>query len=114
MRTLICQILTLLVITGNLAWAADLDQGFATSASQQTSVTHLTNSQDFVCDTQESAVPEQTNFCYDLCCHGSVCCSALTPHIQNLAPTPIVAFNTTAATAYRTRAADAPPFPPNI
>ena len=114
MRTLICQILTLLVITGNLAWAADLDQGFATSVSQQTSVTHLTSPQALVCDTQESAVPEQTNFCYDQCCNGSACCAALTPHTPNLAPTPTVAVNIAAATVYRTRAADAPPFPPNI
>jgi hypothetical protein len=114
MRTLICQILTLLVITGNLAWAADIDQSFATSTSQQTSAAHTTSPRALVCDTQESAVPEQTNFCYDLCCHGSTCCSALTPHIQNLAPTPTVAFNIAAATVFRTRAADAPPFPPNI
>ncbi|MEQ9416890.1 MAG: hypothetical protein RJQ08_05065 [Salinisphaeraceae bacterium] len=114
MRTLICQILTLLVITGNLAWAADIDQSFATSTSQQTSAAHTTSPPALVCDTQESAVPEQTNFCYDLCCHGSACCSALAPHIQNLAPTPTVAFNIAAVTVFRTRAADAPPFPPNI
>ena len=114
MRSVICQILILLVVTGNLAWAADLGEAFASYESQQALAEHLVSTQDSTCDTQESAVPERDSFCYDLCCHGSACCSALAPYTHTLLPPPTAAFSITAPTVFYTRAAEAPPFPPNI
>jgi len=114
MRSVICQILILLVVTGNLAWAADLGEAFASYESQQALAEQIVSTQDSTGDTQELVVPERDSFCYDQCCNSSACCSALAPYIHTLSPTPAAAFSITAPAVFHTRAAEAPPFPPNI